>query len=133
MSTIYKIISEWKYFKDFIMNLSVVINTENYKNAFARDREYDGVVELTCMHKLFGSHKTGLLRLYCPKSHKHNHQLQNHRQEPNHRKYGHTRALKMNLVRIKETLTGALKPTEGVLSMLKEDITTPYSGGFCWY
>ena len=47
------------------------------------------------------------LWLCCPKSHKHNHQLQNYRQAPERRKNGHTRALKINVVGIKETLTGA--------------------------
>ena len=31
---------------------------------------------------------------------------------------------------IKETFTGALKPTEGVFFMQRVDITSPYSGGF---
>ena len=72
-----------------------------------------------------------LLWLYCPKSHKHNHQLQNFRQAPERRKHGHTRVLKINVVGIKETMTKALKLTEGLLSMLREDITSPYSERFC--
>ena len=43
-----------------------------------------------------------------------------------------TKALKINVVGLKVTMTGALKPTEGMLSMPRVDITFPYSGGFCW-
>ena len=74
--------------------------------------------------KLSGNQRTSLLWLRCPKSHNHNYHKQNHSQALEHRKHGHKRALKIDVwiyLKIKETLTGALKPTEGVLSMLRVD------------
>ena len=46
------------------------------------------------------------------------------------RKDGHARVLKISVVGIKETLTEALKQTEDMLRMPREDKTSPYSGGF---
>ena len=50
--------------------------------------------------------RTIILWLYCPKSHNHNHQQQNHRQAPERRKHGHARTIKIDVVEAKETLTG---------------------------
>ena len=44
--TVNKITNEWEHYKNFIVNLSIVISSEDYKNSLS-DREYGGSVELT--------------------------------------------------------------------------------------
>ena len=57
----------------------------------------------------------------------HNNHQQNHIQAPERRKHDYTKAMKIDVVEIKETLIGALKPTEDVLSLPRVNIISPYS------
>ena len=48
LSTVNKVINGWEYCKDFIIDLSMVKSTEDYKNLSSKDEEYSGSIELTC-------------------------------------------------------------------------------------
>ena len=45
-----------EYYKDFIVDLSVVNRAKSFKNFLAKDGEYDGRVELICISRLFPKH-----------------------------------------------------------------------------
>ena len=54
LSTVNKIMNEWKHYKSFTANLSIANSAEDYKNLFVNDGEYDGNVEWSGIsHQLF--------------------------------------------------------------------------------
>ena len=53
LNTVNKIINEWEYYKDFIVDLLIVNSAEVYKNLLSRNGEYEGMAELTCINRLF--------------------------------------------------------------------------------
>ena len=50
--TVKKTINEWKYYKDFIVDLSMVNSAEVYKKLLFRDWKYGESVELACNSRL---------------------------------------------------------------------------------
>ena len=44
LSTVNKIIDDWKYYKDFIVHASMIYKTEEHKSLLSRDEEYGGSV-----------------------------------------------------------------------------------------
>ena len=48
--------NEQVYYKDFVVDLSMVNSIENYKNILFRDGEYDGKVKLICNSHLFSNY-----------------------------------------------------------------------------
>ena len=46
LNTLNKIVKKWEYYKDFIADLSIVKNAEDYKNLLCNDGEYGGNVSL---------------------------------------------------------------------------------------
>ena len=55
LNTVNKIIIEWEYYKDLIMDLSMVISTEDYKKILSRDGECGGSVELPCISRFISN------------------------------------------------------------------------------
>ena len=47
LNTVNKIINEWEYYKDFIVDLLIVNSAEVYKNLLSRNGEYDGNIKLS--------------------------------------------------------------------------------------
>ena len=43
ISTVNKIVNEWKYYEDFIVDLSMTVSSEDYKNLPSRDGKYGEV------------------------------------------------------------------------------------------
>ena len=56
LSTMNKIINEWKYYKDIMVDLSMVNSAEDYKNFLSRDEEYGESVKLACISCLFSNY-----------------------------------------------------------------------------
>ena len=61
LSIVNKIINEWEYYEDFIMELSKTNSSDDYKNVLSRGKEYSESFRLKCISLLYSNY---LLRVH---------------------------------------------------------------------